>query len=152
MFFASHDERGGFARANYPGTEGNDGRGISMGQSQLAKYTALQQEAKAIQEKLERMQNDPNLQKEFEFKDKLMQLMKEFNKSASDVLALLAPESAEKPATTPTGRAKRKLKTYKNPTTGEIVETRGGNQKTIKAWKDEYGHDTVESWVVETRD
>ncbi|MBS8270857.1 H-NS histone [Halomonas litopenaei] len=123
-----------------------------MGQSQIVKFAALQQEAKAIQEKLERMQNDPNLQKEFEFKDKLTQLMKEFGKSSSDVLALLTPESAATPATTATGRAKRKLKVYKNPTTGEIVETRGGNQKTLKAWKDEHGNDTVEGWVVDTKD
>ncbi|MDL4860777.1 DNA binding protein [Halomonas elongata] len=123
-----------------------------MGQSLLTKYVALKQEAEAIQEKLERMQNDPNLQREFEFKDKLTQLMKEFDKSASDVLVLLAPESGATTAATSTGRAKRKLKVYKNPATGEVVETRGGNQKTIKAWKDEHGHDTVESWVVDTKD
>ncbi|WP_425283473.1 hypothetical protein [Halomonas daqiaonensis] len=32
-----------------------------------------------------------------------------------------------------TGRAKRKLKIYKHPNTGEVVETRGGNQKTLKS-------------------
>jgi hypothetical protein len=35
---------------------------------------------------------------------------------------------------------------YKNPSNGEIVETKGGNHKVLKAWKKEYGNDTVESW------
>ena len=123
-----------------------------MSQSLLTKHAALTQEQKAIQEQLEKLENDPRLQKELEFKDKLIALMEEFGKSPADVLDLLNPGSRPVAAKTPTGRAKRKLKIYKNPTTGEVVETRGGNQKTVKAWKDEYGHDTVESWVVETKD
>lgn len=79
--------------------------------------------------------------------------MREFDKSAADVIKLLDPTSIsnkESSSTKSTGRAKRKLKIYKNPNTGEVVETRGGNQKTLKAWKEEFGADTVESWVVRT--
>jgi hypothetical protein len=39
------------------------------------------------------------------------------------------------------------FKVYKNPHTGEVVETKGGNQKTLKEWKAEHGSDTVESWL-----
>jgi hypothetical protein len=39
------------------------------------------------------------------------------------------------------------VKVYKNPHTGEVVETKGGNHKTLKEWKAEYGSDTVESWL-----
>uniref|UniRef100_UPI0025C4919D histone-like nucleoid-structuring protein, MvaT/MvaU family n=1 Tax=Halomonas sp. TaxID=1486246 RepID=UPI0025C4919D len=89
---------------------------------------------------------------ELEFKDRLESLMKEFDKSAADVIAMLDPKpagSAPKAASAPAGaRRKRKLKIYKNPNTGEVVETRGGNHKTLKAWKDEYSSDTVESWLV----
>lgn len=65
-------------------------------------------------------------------------------------LNLLDPQRQAPKAsgTTATGRAKRKLKIYKNLNTGEVVETCGGNHKTLKAWKDEHGAETVESWVV----
>jgi hypothetical protein len=28
-----------------------------------------------------------------------------------------------------------------------VIETKGGNHKELKAWKEKYGADTVESWV-----
>ncbi|KPY02096.1 hypothetical protein ALO61_05192 [Pseudomonas savastanoi pv. nerii] len=35
------------------------------------------------------------------------------------------------------------MKLYKNPHSGEVVETTGGNHKVLKEWKAEYGSDTV---------
>jgi hypothetical protein len=46
-------------------------------------------------------------------------------------------------------RRGRAVKIYKNPHNGEIVETKGGNHKTLKAWKAEHGSDEVESWLAE---
>ncbi|MDY7117329.1 histone-like nucleoid-structuring protein, MvaT/MvaU family [Halomonas sp. SSL-5] len=121
--------------------------------SLLNEYMQMEQQLKELQSNLDKLQNDKRLQSELEFKDKLEALMKEFDKSAADVIALLDPKPAtsspKAPASAATGtRRKRKLKIYKNPNTGEVVETRGGNQKTLKAWKDEFGSDTVESWLV----
>nr|WP_284047901.1 histone-like nucleoid-structuring protein, MvaT/MvaU family [Halomonas gemina] len=108
---------------------------------------------KKLAEQLEKMKEDPRLQEEIEFKDKLEALMSEYNKSAADVLSLLRPEPAADSGKKGEGqRRKRKLKIYKNPNTGEVVETRGGNQKTLKAWKEEHGDETVESWLVRTED
>jgi len=39
------------------------------------------------------------------------------------------------------------IKRYKNPNTGEVIETKGGNHKVLKAWKAEHGNTTVESWL-----
>ncbi|MBE0487949.1 MAG: DNA binding protein [Halomonas sp.] len=120
--------------------------------SLLNEYMQMEQQLKQLQSNMEKLQNDKRLQSELEFKDRLESLMKEFGKSAADVIALLDPKpaaAAPKAASAPAGaRRKRKLKIYKNPNTGEVVETRGGNQKTLKAWKDEHGGDTVESWLV----
>jgi hypothetical protein len=44
-------------------------------------------------------------------------------------------------------RKPRELKRYKDPHSGEVVETKGGNHRTLKAWKQEFGGDTVESWL-----
>jgi hypothetical protein len=41
----------------------------------------------------------------------------------------------------------RQVKIFKNPHTGEVVETKGGNHKTLKEWKAEHGSATVESWL-----
>ncbi|MFO8045238.1 MAG: histone-like nucleoid-structuring protein, MvaT/MvaU family [Halomonas sp.] len=120
--------------------------------SLINEYMQMEQQLKELQSNMEKLQNDKRLQSELEFKDRLESLMKEFDKSAADVMALLDPKPAgagPKAASAPAGaRRKRKLKIYKNPNTGEVVETRGGNHKTLKAWKDEYSSDTVESWLV----
>lgn len=120
----------------------------------LTTYMQKEQQLKQLQEELNKLKNDDRLKAELQFKDKLEALMREFDKSASEVINLLDPQQsvAKASSTTSTGRAKRKLKIYKNPNTGEVVETRGGNQKTLKAWKDEYGSDTVEGWLVRTED
>ena len=120
----------------------------------LADYAQNEKMLKELQQKLERMQNDPRLQAELEFKTKLEALMGEYDKSAADVLALLdpKPKSTSGSQSSGAGRRKRKLKIFENPNTGEVVETRGGNQKTLKEWKEEYGDETVESWLVRTDD
>ena len=123
--------------------------------SLLNTYMEKEQQLKRLQDELDRLKNDERLKAELDFKNHLETLMREFNKSASDVIHLLDPKPTANRisnSTKSTGRAKRKLKIYKNPNTGEVVETRGGNQKTLKAWKEEYGADTVESWLVRTED
>ncbi|QOR40219.1 DNA binding protein [Billgrantia diversa] len=118
----------------------------------LQQYAQQERQMQQIAEQLEKMKSDPRLKAEIEFKNQLEALMKEYDKSSSDVLGILDPASVS-PASQPTAqRRKRKLKIYENPNTGEVVETRGGNQKTLKAWKDEHGDETVESWLVRTED
>ena len=123
--------------------------------SLLSEYIQKEQLLKQLQEELDKMEGDQRLKSELEFKEKLEALMGEFNKSANDVINLLDPKrssaggfSGQAANSNTPGRRKRKLKIYKNPNTGEVVETRGGNQKTLKSWKDEYGNETVESWLV----
>ncbi len=119
----------------------------------LSTYMQKEQQLKKLQEELDKLKNDERLKKELDFKNHLEDLMREFDKSAADVIKLLDPtQTADKSSsnTKSSGRAKRKLKIYKNPNTGEVVETRGGNQKTLKAWKDEHGAETVEEWLVRT--
>lgn len=121
--------------------------------SLLSEFMQKEQQLKQLQAEMERLQNDERLKAELEFKDKLEALMREFSKSSTDVINLLEPQGGKsapvKSAAAGGGaRRKRKLKIYKNPNTGEVVETRGGNHKTLKAWKDEHGSDTVEGWLV----
>lgn len=107
--------------------------------------TFIQKEAqlKALEAELASMKEDNQLQKDIEFKEKLEALMEKHDASKEFVLKILAPEQVENKKT----RKPRKLKTYKNPHTGEILKVRGGNQNTLKAWKKEHGGDTVEGWL-----
>ena len=41
----------------------------------------------------------------------------------------------------------RKLQVWKNPVTGEVLETKSGNNKKLKAWKEEYGEKFVSTWL-----
>ncbi|WP_110656008.1 histone-like nucleoid-structuring protein, MvaT/MvaU family [Salinicola halimionae] len=125
--------------------------------SLLSDYVKKEQLLKQLEEELKRMEGDQRLKAEIEFKEKLEALMAEYGKTTRDVIELLNPKadsasSAASQSGSTGGRRKRKLKIYKNPKTGDVVETRGGNHKTLKAWKDEHGSDTVESWVVRTED
>ena len=65
------------------------------------------------------------------------------------VINLLAPQAGRRtPAAVSGGKRKeRALKVYINPANGERVETKGGNHKTLKAWRQEFGADVVEGWL-----
>ncbi|MDN6298418.1 MAG: DNA binding protein [Halomonas sp.] len=121
--------------------------------SLLNEYIQKEQQLKQLQQDLARLEDDQRLKSELEFKAKLESLMQEFEKRPADVIALLDPNQGNgKSATSSTGRRKRRLKIYKNPHTGDVIETRGGNHKELRSWKSEHGDETVESWLVRMED
>lgn len=114
----------------------------------IAEYKALEAQIAEQQARLEALKNDQNLQKEIEFENKLRALLGEYGYSLRNVIALLDPHVGKVVAAPVKGaRRERVVKCYKNPSTGEVVETKGGNHKVLKAWKAEYGADTVEGWL-----
>lgn len=120
--------------------------------SRLAEFRKLEQQLAAQLAELETLKNDDGLKKEIEFETKLRDLLGEYSFGLRDVVNILDPQAgkgrkgAPVVVEKPTRRA-RSVKVYKNPHNGEVVETKGGNHKTLKAWKAEFGSDEVESWV-----
>ncbi|OLF53657.1 histone-like nucleoid-structuring protein, MvaT/MvaU family [Pseudomonas chlororaphis] len=118
--------------------------------SRLAEFRAAE---KALQEQLaqlESLKNDAGLKKEIEFEEKLQGLMKTYGKSLRDIIAILDPnpgKSAQPASGAPKTRRARVVKVYQNPHTGELIETKGGNHRGLKAWKEQYGAATVDSWL-----
>ncbi|MCW3149948.1 DNA binding protein [Stutzerimonas stutzeri] len=120
--------------------------------SLINEYRATEEAIKELQERLKSLSADDKLKKELEFEGKLRELMGEYQKSLRDIIALLDPDARTK---APRGAAKapatskraRRVKQYKNPHTGEVIETKGGNHKTLKEWKAKWGAETVESWA-----
>ena len=122
--------------------------------SRLAEFRALEQQLAAQLAELETLKNDDGLKREIEFEQKLRNLLGEYGYSLRNIIAILdpqassrrAPAAAESKAGT---RKPRQVKIYKNPHSGEVVETKGGNHKVLREWKAEYGSDTVESWLAQ---
>ncbi len=112
--------------------------------SRLAEFRAAE---KALQEQLKQLES---LKKEIEFEEKLQGLMKTYGKSLRDIIAILDPNPAKSgllQAAAPKTRRARVVKVYQNPHTGELIETKGGNHRGLKAWKEQYGAATVDSWL-----
>lgn len=99
------------------------------------------------------MKNDAGLKKEIEFEEKLLGLMKHYDKGLREIIAILEPGkpsgklTSKTAAPAPKQRRARVVKVYENPHTGELIETKGGNHRGLKAWKQEHGAATVDSWL-----
>lgn len=121
--------------------------------SRLAEFRKLEQQLAAQLAELETLKNDDGLKKEIEFETKLRDLLAQYGCSLKDVINILDPQAASRKgapvAPEKAVRRARTVKVYKNPHNGEIVETKGGNHKTLKAWKAEHGSDVVESWLTQ---
>lgn len=118
--------------------------------SKLAEYRQLEKHLVEQLQALEALKGDSGLKKEIEFETKLRGLLDQYGFSLKHIINLLGPQSGKRgqaSTATPGTRKPRELKTYKNPHTGEVVETKGGNHKTLKEWKTKYGSDEVESWL-----
>lgn len=120
--------------------------------SRLAEFRLLEQQLASQMAELEQMKNDSGLKKEIEFEKKLRALLAEYGYSLKNVVNLLDPQaSGRAPAAVAQKetRKAREVKVYKNPKTGETIETKGGNHRQLKEWKTEHGADVVESWRVQ---
>lgn len=119
--------------------------------SKLAEFKALEAQLAAQLRQLDELKNDSELKREIEFEENLRRLMAEYGVSLKGIIALLDPQArTEATLATPVARGqrrKRQAKVYKNPQTGEVVETKGGNHKVLKSWKEQYGVKTVEGWL-----
>ena len=115
--------------------------------SLIIEYRATEEAIKELQVRLEKLSGNEALVKEMEFEKKLRVLMSEYVKHLGDIIAIFDPDYLKKRGVEPAKtRAPRVVKIYRNPNTGEHVETKGGNHKVLKEWKTEYGQDVVESW------
>lgn len=118
--------------------------------SKLAEYRQLEKHLAEQLQALEALKGDDGLKKEIEFETKLRQLLEHYGFSLKHIINLLDPQSSTRQQTSSQvagTRKPRELKVYKNPSTGELVETKGGNNKVLKEWKAKHGADVVEGWL-----
>ncbi|MCK9739401.1 histone-like nucleoid-structuring protein, MvaT/MvaU family [Pseudomonas syringae] len=120
--------------------------------SRLAEYRRLEEQIAEQRSKLYELRSDPRLEKEMEFEGKLRELLDQHGKGLADVSDLLDPKLSRvqgRQVAVPAKRTRqaRRVKVYRNPLTGEIVESKGKNNRLLGAWKAQFGHEEIESWV-----
>lgn len=116
--------------------------------SKLAEFKRLEAQLAEQLAALNSLKNDAELKREIEFETKLRALLDEYGFGLKVVINILDPGRTRTPLTAQKGqRRERTVKIYKNPHTNEVVETKGGNNKALNAWKAEYGAEAVKSWA-----
>jgi len=114
--------------------------------SLIQEYRQTEEAIKELQERLAKIQSDERFQREREFEGQLRDLLGAYGKSLRDVISILDPQPALGQVRQESKR-KRRMKVYRNPHTEEVIETKGGNHRQLKAWKEKYGADEVEGWA-----
>lgn len=112
--------------------------------SKFLTFREKEQLMRKLAQELEKLEEDPALKSEVEFKKAIEALLTKYDKK---------PEDLAKFFTLPTEKPKAKGKyspratlVFINPHTNERVETKGANQKTLIAWRNQYGKEEVASW------
>lgn len=112
-----------------------------------------------IEKELKSIEKSAAFKKENAVSRALNNLMKKHGCSKNDLISILqgqdessAKRGKKANATSGASRKPRKLKIFRNPNTGETVETRGGNHKVLKAWKAEYNLTSIDDWLEGTKD
>jgi hypothetical protein len=113
--------------------------------SKLAAFRELEKQIAELEAKKDKLAKSEELTSEIEFTDKLKALVSEYGYTPEQVVGLLSPNGDT--ANGGKTRRERTAKAYVNPHSGESVITKGGNNKTLKAWKAQYGDEAVNSWV-----
>lgn len=112
--------------------------------------------------KLEKIKNDASLDKDARFYQEFVALKAQYNFTATDVLRLLRPADSvaapsliedlfevllsEDKLAAAANSITKPLRRYRNPHTGEVVETRGSNHCRLREWKKQYGADVLPAW------
>lgn len=116
--------------------------------SKLLEFRKAEQALREQLAHLESLKHDQGLKHEMEFEEKLQALLKEYDFTLRNIVAILDPQPFQVPELElQLGRRVRKTQVWKNPVTGEVLETKSGNNKQLKAWKEEYGEKFVAGWL-----
>ena len=118
----------------------------------VIQHRELTAQIKSLENELRAIEASPVYVKERAFLDELETLLREYGKTLRDVISTLDPDAGDaRPARGARGPAPgtmRKRMRYKNPHTGEHIDTAGANNRILKAWKQKYPNDNIKDWIV----
>lgn len=114
--------------------------------SKLLEFRKAEQALREQLARLESLKHDHELKHEMEFEEKLQSLLQEYGFKLQNIVDILDPQPIHFPELE-LGSRTRKVQVWKNPITGEVLETKSGNNKKLKAWKEEHGEKFVSTWL-----
>jgi hypothetical protein len=114
--------------------------------SKYASYVETKGALEELQRKMTQLASDEGVQKVLDFEAKLNELMKQSNVTKVDVLQMWG--IGEKTVVDDKRRTLRPMKTFRNPHTGQVVKTKGGNHKVLNEWRKEFDKETIDSWII----
>ncbi|MBI6621529.1 H-NS histone [Pseudomonas corrugata] len=120
----------------------------------IVEYRNIREQIKALESRLREIETSPAFAREAEFEEALRKLMKTFGKSLRDIIQILDSNAGRLnrsfSAVDNDGSSVRlrKVLTYENPHTKEIVKSAGGNHKVLKEWRKRYPAEDIKNWVV----
>lgn len=117
----------------------------------VIQHRAIEAQIKSLQTELSAIEQNPAYAKELAFVEALDGLLKEYGKSLRDVVSILDPDASRtepaRPARGPAPGTARPRMRYKNPNTGEVVETASGNNRVLKDWRIQYPGVNLKDWI-----
>jgi hypothetical protein len=115
--------------------------------SKYASYVETKGALEELQRKMAQLESDEAVQKVLGFEAKLNEFMKQHNVTKAEVLQIWGVGESSI-ATDDKRRSSRPMKTFRNPNTGQVVKTKGGNHKVLKEWRKEFDKETIDSWLI----
>lgn len=113
--------------------------------SMINEFRSIEQQIASLQAQQEKLA--PKVQAQLQATNEVIAICESNNISRREMAMALVPDLFAKATGEKATRRERSVKVYLNPNSGERVETKGGNHKVLKAWKEEFGAETVESWL-----
>jgi hypothetical protein len=118
----------------------------TMNSSLVAQRRALEEQRDALDRQIHQLTAETEAI--IDISERIRKEAKEHNIPLLEIAYALVPELAKGVRAEPVAQKRtRPLKRYTNPNNGEVIETKGGNHKTLKQWKAKYGGAVVESWL-----
>lgn len=121
--------------------------------STISQYNQKKQLMAQLAEELKQLESSEELKKEMQFQADIEALLGKYGKSAAEAVSALVSidpsvsvAGNKKASAKATAGRSRATMVYTNPHTKETVKTKGGNNKTLKEWREKWGADAVDSW------
>ena len=108
----------------------------------MSKLNALRQKQQALEvlkAELAALEESKEVQEDLAFLKDAQALLEKYGKTPLEFA-----EAFELEVNAPRVRAERKVRTFKNPKTGETLEAKSTNNKTLRAWAVEAGVDVAD--------
>lgn len=117
--------------------------------SLIHEHYELEKTVNSCMERMAEIEADPAFKREKEFENKLRALLADYHRDLKSVIAMLDPQSRRPASVAGVEKQHRKARqtiVYTNPNDNSVVESKGGNNRVLKAWNEQYGRDVVKSW------